>query len=181
MARCEGRRRHREGSAEPSHIPVRDVSRQVGTLALVRQIARVVKRPIVAAGAIVDAQSVRAARALGAAGVQVGTTYLLCPEARTGDVHRAALKSPASRETAVTNIFTGRPARGIVNRLMRELGPLCAAAPDFPVAASAILPLRIAAERKGLGDFSPLWAGQNTTGCKEVPAGALTRELAEGL
>jgi nitronate monooxygenase len=111
----------------------------------------------------------------------VGTTYLLCPEARTGDVHRAALKSPASRETAVTNIFTGRPARGIVNRLMRELGPLCAAAPDFPVAASAILPLRIAAERKGLGDFSPLWAGQNTTGCKEVPAGALTRELAEGL
>jgi nitronate monooxygenase len=78
----------------------------------------------------------------------------------------------------LTNLFTGRPARGIINRLMREIGPINAAAPQFPLAASAVLPLRAKAEREGRGDFSPLWAGQNASACREVPAAVLTRELA---
>jgi nitronate monooxygenase len=158
-----------------------DLDTQVGTLALVPQVVAAVKVPVIAAGGIADARGVQAALALGAAGVQVGTAYLLCPEAKTGAVHRAALKGEAARRTVLTNLFSGRPARGIVNRLMRELGPLSPAAPAFPLAAQAIAPLRARAESRGLGDFSPLWAGQNASGCREVPAAELTRELATGL
>lgn len=158
-----------------------DLNTQVGTFALVPQIVQAVKVPVIAAGGISDAKGVVAALALGAAGVQVGTAYLLCPEATTSVVHRAALKSDAARVTALTNLFTGRPARGIMNRIMRELGPISAAAPAFPLAASAIAPLRAKAESLGSGDFSPLWAGQNTTGCKETSASVLTRELAREL
>jgi nitronate monooxygenase len=158
-----------------------DLSTQVGTFALVPQIVRAVSVPVIAAGGIADARGVKAAMALGAAGVQVGTAYLLCPEATTGAVHRAALKSDGARATAVTNLFTGRPARGIVNRLMRELGPISALPPAFPLAATAIAPLRAKAESLGRADFSPLWAGQNTTGCKEVSAGELTTELSREL
>ncbi len=158
-----------------------DVTTQVGTLALVPQIVHAVRTPVIAAGGIADAQGVAAALALGAAGVQVGTAYLLCPEATTSAVHRAALKSEAARHTALTNVFTGRPARGIVNRVMREIGPISAAAPAFPSAAAALAPLRAKAEGRGSGDFSPLWAGQNASGCKEMPAAQLTRELAAGL
>src|SRR5262249_2172508 len=136
-----------------------------------------VRIPVIAAGGIADARGVAAAMALGAAGVQVGTAYLLCPEAATSTVHRAALTSAAAAATAITNLFTGRPARGIVNRIMRELGPMSSVAPTFPLAALAIAPLRAGAEARGSGDFSPLWAGQNPTGCKAVSAGLLTREL----
>jgi nitronate monooxygenase len=156
-----------------------DLTTQPGTFALVPQVVAAVKVPVIAAGGIADANGVRAALALGAAGVQVGTAYLLCPEATTGAVHRAALKSDAARATALTNLFTGRPARGIVNRLMRELGPMSTCAPAFPLAAAAIAPLRARAEGLGSGDFSPLWAGQNTTGCREVSASVVTRELAQ--
>ena len=158
-----------------------DLSTQIGTFALLPQIVRAVKVPIIAAGGIADAQGVAAAMALGAAGVQIGTTYLLCPEATISAIHRAALKSEAARHTALTNIFTGRPARGIMNYVMRELGPINSGAPAFPLATSAIVPLRAKAEAEGSGDFSPLWSGQNATGCKEIPAAQLTRELAAGL
>jgi len=157
-----------------------DLSTQVGTLALVPQIARAIRVPVFAAGGISDAKGVAAAMALDAAGVQIGTAYMLCPEATTSAVHRAALKSDAARITALTNLFTGRPARGIVNRIMRELGAMNAAAPAFPLATSAIAPLRAKAESLGSGDFSPLWCGQNASGCKEVPAAQLTRELGTG-
>jgi nitronate monooxygenase len=158
-----------------------DLTTQVGTLALVRQIVQTVRLPVIAAGGIADAAGVAAAMALGAIGVQVGTAYLLCPEATTSAVHRAALKSEAARHTALTNVFTGRPARGIVNRFIREVGPISALALAFPLAATAVAPLRARAEGLGSGDFSPLWAGQNATGCKEVPAADLTRALAANL
>jgi nitronate monooxygenase len=157
-----------------------DLTTQMGTLALVPQIIRAVKVSVIAAGGIADAKGVRAAMALGSAGVQVGTAFLLCPEATTSVVHRTALKSESARQTAVTNVFTGRLARGIVNRLIRELGPISSIAPRFPLAAAAIAPLRAAAESRGSGDLSPLWAGQNTAGCKEVPASQLVDELAAG-
>lgn len=158
-----------------------DLGTQVGTFALLPQVVRAVKVPVIAAGGIADAKGVAAVMALGAAGAQIGTAYLLCPEATTTTVHRAALNSNAARITAVTNLFTGRPARSIVNRIIRELGPINPAAPAFPLATSAIAPLRAKAESNGSGDFSPLWAGQNTSGCKEIPAADLTRELASAV
>lgn len=157
-----------------------DLSTQMGTLALLPQVVRAVPCPVVAAGGIADACSVAAAMALGAAGVQVGTAYLLSPECSTSAAHRAALQGPGAGHTALTTLFSGRPARGIVNRLMRELGPLNAAAPAFPLATAAVAPLRAAAEKAGSGGFSPLWCGQNASGCRGVAAAEITRALAAG-
>lgn len=157
---------------------------QAGSLALLPRVVDAVLLPVIAAGGIASAQAAAAARALGASAVQVGTAYLLCPEADTPPLHRAALRAardaPADHPTAITTLFTGRPARGLVNRLMRELGPMDPLAPTFPLAAAALAPLRAEAERRGISDFSPLWAGQNTSGCREVAAATLTRELAAG-
>jgi nitronate monooxygenase len=139
-----------------------------------------VRVPVIAAGGIGDARGVAAALALGAAGVQVGTAYLLCPEARISAMHRAALQSETAAATVVTNLLSGGLARGIPNRLVRDLGPISALAPEFPLAGAAISPLRAAAERAGSGDFSPLWCGQNASGCRAVPAGDITRALAAG-
>jgi nitronate monooxygenase len=158
-----------------------DLTTQVGTFALVPQIVRAVRAPVIAAGGIADAAGVAAALALGAAAVQVGTAYLLCPESTTTRVHRETLSSPRALHTALTNVFTGRPARGIVNRLIAEVGPMSPAAPAFPLATSAVMPLRSKAEGHGSGDFSPLWSGQNPSGCKNIPAAELTRELAARL
>ena len=157
-----------------------DLDTQLGTLALVPQLVRALRVPVIAAGGVADASGVAAAMALGASGVQVGTAYLLCPEARTSALHRAALQDAASPHTALTNLFTGRPARGIVNRLMRELGPLNPVAPAFPLASAGIGPLRGAAEAAGNTDFTPLWSGQNASGCRAVPAAELTLALAAG-
>jgi nitronate monooxygenase len=159
-----------------------DLDTQIGTFALISQIARAVKVPVIAAGGIANAEGVAAAVALGAAGVQIGTAFMLCPEAKTSAVHRAALKKsamePTSHHTALTNVFTGRPARGIVNRVMRELGPMSGAVPEFPLATAGIAPLRAKAKAVGLGDFSPLWSGQDASGCREIPAADLVREFA---
>ncbi|WP_432209897.1 NAD(P)H-dependent flavin oxidoreductase [Marinobacter alkaliphilus] len=158
----------------------KDMSTQMGTFALLPQVVAAVSVPVIAAGGIADARGVKAALALGAAAAQVGTAFMLCPEATTRAVHREALKSDAARHTAITNLFSGGPARGIMNRVMRELGPISALAPAFPLATNAIAPLRAAAEAQGSGDFSPLWCGQNASGCLEVPAAELLRNLAQG-
>ncbi|MGB1949415.1 MAG: NAD(P)H-dependent flavin oxidoreductase [Marinobacter sp.] len=155
-----------------------DMSTQMGTFALLPQVVEAVGCPVIAAGGIADAQGIRAAMDLGAAGVQLGTAFLLCPEATTRPIHREILRSPQARHTALTNLFSGGPARGIMNRVMRELGPICDAAPAFPLATSAIAPLRAKAEAAGSGDFSPLWSGQNASGCRDLPAGELVRQLA---
>jgi nitronate monooxygenase len=160
------------------HFLSYDLTLQSGLFALLPQIVLAVGVPVIAAGGIADARGVAAAIALGAAAAQVGTAYLLCPESTTSAVHRAALRSEARRHTALTNLFSGRPARGIVNRAMREIGALNGAAPEFPLAAAAIAPLRAHAERDGRGDFSPLWSGQNASACTETPAAQLTRDLA---
>jgi nitronate monooxygenase len=166
-----------EAGGHRGHFLSHTLTDQMGTFALVPQIVSAVKLPVIASGGIADARSVAAALALGAVGVQLGTAYLLCPEAGTTSVHRAALTSSDAEHTALTNLFSGRPARAIVNRLMHELGPLSAAPPAFPLAAAAIAPLRTRAEQLNSGDFSPLWAGQNTSGCRTSPAAELTRSL----
>jgi len=164
----------------PEGQPI-DLGGQLRTMALLPSILEAVRVPVIAAGGIVDADGVAAALRMGASAAQVGTAFLLCPEATTSAVHRAALQSDAARHTALTNLFTGRPARGIVNRLMRELGPLSDVAPAFPTAVNALAPLRAAAERGGSGDFSPLWAGQDVSGCRAIPAAQLVRQLAAKL
>lgn len=158
----------------------RELGTQIGTFALLPQVVAAVRVPVIAAGGIASAEGVRAAMALGAAGVQVGTAYLCSHEATTSAVHRAALRSDAARHTELTTVFSGRPARGIVNRLMRTLGPLHPAAPAFPLATAAIAPLRAHFEAQGSGDCSPLWAGQNSSTCLPLPAGDITRSLAAG-
>lgn len=154
-----------------------DMTTQMGTFALLPQIIAAVDLPVIAAGGIADAGGVKAALAMGAAGVQIGTAYLLCDEANTSAVHRAALVSAGAEHTALTNIFSGGPARGIVNRIIREQGPISPDAPVFPLATTAIAPLRAAAEAQRNGDFSPLWSGQNNRGCKAIPAAELTLQL----
>jgi nitronate monooxygenase len=170
-----------EAGGHRGHFLSHDLSQQAGTLALLPQVVAAVDCPVIAAGGIADAAGVAAAIALGATGVQVGTSYLRADEASTSALHRAALASPAGAHTALTNLFSGRPARGIVNRVMHELGPISALAPAFPLATAAMAPLRAAAERRGSTDFTPLWAGQNVSGCRAAPAADITRALATGL
>ena len=155
-----------------------DIAAQVGTFALVPQIVDAVTVPVIAAGAVSDARGIAAAFVLGAAGVQIGTAYLLCPESKISAPHRAALKAAQSDSTALTNLMTGRPARGIVNRVMREIGPVSELAPAFPLAGGALAPLRAKAEAQGSGDFSPLWSGQAAALGRELPARELTAKLA---
>ncbi|MBL6616001.1 MAG: nitronate monooxygenase [Reyranella sp.] len=152
---------------------VDDIARQAGTMALVPQVVDAVKVPVIAAGGIGDGRGIAAALALGAAGVQMGTVFMLTPEAKTGALHRTALKQANDNSTTLTNLFTGRPARGIVNRYIREVGPMSAEAPAFPLAAGAAQPLRSAAEAKGSSDFTPLWSGQAPTLAREMGSGEI--------
>jgi nitronate monooxygenase len=154
-----------------------DMTTQTGTMAFVPRVCAAVSVPVIAAGGIASAEGVAAAMTLGAAGVQIGTAFLLCPEAKTSALHRAALKSEAAQHTALTNVFTGRPARSIVNRLVREVGPMADTASPFPTAAGPVSLLRAAAEAQGKHDFTPLWSGQNASGCREIPAAELLQRL----
>jgi nitronate monooxygenase len=133
---------------------------------------------VIAAGGITDARGIVAAFALGAAGVQIGSAYLHCPESKISAPHRKAIAQAPAEGSALTNLMTGRPARSVMNRVMRELGPISDVAPEFPLAAGALAPLRAKAEAQGSGDFSPLWAGQAAALGRAMPAGELTRSLA---
>ena len=156
-----------------------DVAMQLGTMALVPQVADAVDLPVIAAGGIADARGIVAAFALGASAVQIGTAYLFCPEATISPTHRQALEAARDDQTAITSVFSGRPARVIVNRIVRDLGPLPEGVPAFPLAGAALAPLRAQAERSGSADFTPLWSGQAAHLCRPLPAGDLTRQLAE--
>jgi len=155
-----------------------DMAAQPGTFALVPQVADAIRVPVIAAGGIADARGIVAALALGASAAQIGTAYLFCPEAKISQVHRQALEAAADDNTQMTNVFTGRPARGVINRLMREVGPLSALAPAFPTAGGPLAPLKAQAEAQGSGDFSSLWSGQAARLAPRMPAGELTRTLA---
>ncbi|HMN58131.1 MAG TPA: DUF561 domain-containing protein, partial [Ottowia sp.] len=169
-----------EAGGHRGHFLSDDLSEQMGAFALLPQIVAAVRVPVIAAGGIASADGVRAARALGAAGVQVGTAFLCADEALTTPAHRAALQSEAARHTVITNLVTGRPARGIVNRVMRELGPMSDAPSAFPLATAAMAYLRAQAEKQGRLDFTHFWSGQNASGCRAAPAAEITRALAAG-
>jgi nitronate monooxygenase len=155
-----------------------NISNQPGTFALLPQVADAVRLPVVAAGGIADGRGIAAAFALGASGVQIGTAYLRCPESKVIGPARAALAAAMDDSTVITNVMTGRPARGVANRVMREVGPISAHAPAFPHAATALAPLKAAAEKLGKVDFTNLWAGQAVRLGREMPAAELTRALA---
>ena len=152
-----------------------DLNTQVGTLALVPQMADAVSVPVIAAGGIGDGRGLAAALMLGASAAQVGTAYLFTPEAKVSPSHHQALRTAKDSDTALTNLFTGRPARGIVNRVMRELGPISAKAPAFPLAGGALMPLRA----KDEADFANLWSGQALGLGRDLSSAELTRRLAE--
>jgi nitronate monooxygenase len=155
-----------------------NIAHQPGTFALLPQVADAVRVPVVAAGGIADGRGIAAAFALGAAGVQIGTAYLRCPESRLSDPARAALAASMDDSTVITNVMTGRPARGVANRVIREVGPISADAPAFPHAATGLAPLKAAAEKLGKVDFTNLWAGQAARLGRQMPAAELTRALA---
>jgi nitronate monooxygenase len=154
-----------------------DTSTQIGTLSLVPQIVDSVKVPVIAAGGIADARGIVAAFALGAAAVQIGTAYLLSPEARISPLYREVLTTEEN-QTVLTNVFTGRPARAITTRMVRETGPMSKVVPDFPLATSFSVPLRVASEARGATDFTPMWSGQSASLARELPAKEITRRLA---
>ena len=154
-----------------------DIDAQPGLIALLPQVRDAVRVPVIAAGGISDRRAIAAAFALGADAVQIGTAYLRSPEAMTSPLHRAAFANARDDATRLTNVFTGRPARGLVNRFVAEVGPMCEDAPQFPLAAGAAAPLRTAGEKRGSGDFSPLWAGEAAALAHEDGAEALTRKL----
>jgi nitronate monooxygenase len=155
-----------------------NIANQPGTFALLPQVADAVRLPVVAAGGIADGRGIAAAFALGASGVQIGTAYLRCPESKVIGPVRAALAAAMDDSTVITNVMTGRPARGVANRAIREVGPISADAPAFPHAATALAPLKAAAEKLGKVDFTNLWAGQAVRLGREMPAAELTRALA---
>jgi nitronate monooxygenase len=154
-----------------------DIATQVGLFALLPQVVDAVKVPVIAAGGIGDARGIVAALALGAAGVQIGTAFLLCPEAKALPPHRAALRMARDDSTVVTNVLSGRPARGLINRAIRELGPMSEIVPAFPLASGALAPLHAKAQAQGSGDFSPMLAGQAAALGRELPAAELTAQL----
>ena len=153
-----------------------DHASQLGTFSLVQQIAIEVDLPIIAAGGIANGRSIAAALMLGASAVQIGTRYLKTPESTISDHHRQLLNSDQPPPTVVSNVFTGRPARGFSNRIIREAGPISADVPDYPYASAALAPLKDASH--GSGEFVSLWAGQSAAIGKAMSSAALTRELA---
>ncbi|HVJ44158.1 MAG TPA: nitronate monooxygenase [Dongiaceae bacterium] len=168
-----------EAGGHQGHFLRENIAGQIGTLALVPQVVDAVKVPVIATGGIADGRGIAAAFMLGASAVQLGTAYLFSPEAQVQPFHRQALRTAEAEDTALTNLFTGRPARAITNRLMREIGPISELAPAFPLAGGALMPLRAKSEPSGSPDFSNMWSGQAARLARELPAGKLTRHLAE--
>jgi nitronate monooxygenase len=166
-----------EAGGHRGHFLGDNLANQAGTMALVPQMVDAVKVPVIAAGGIADARGVVAALALGASAVQIGTAYLFTPEAKISAMHRQALQQATDDSTVLTNVFTGRPARGIVNRIIRELGPLTNLAPAFPLAVASTAPLRAKAEAAGSGEFSPLWSGQAASLARAMDSGEFTKTV----
>jgi len=153
----------------------------VGTIALVPQIADAVKVPVIASGGIMDGRGIAAALALGASGVQMGTAFLTCDEAGIPEAYKQAIVGAREGDTRITRAFSGRPARGIVNRFMTEVGSAgdADAILPFPLQNSLTRPLRAAAAKAGRAEFLSLWAGQGVGLARRESAASLVRRLAD--
>lgn len=153
-----------------------DLSSQVSTALLLEQCVSKLSIPVIAAGGISSPDAISDCFKCGASAVQLGTVFLLCDESKATPVHRNALKAEEAF-TAVTNLFSGRPARGINNRFMQAFGDIDQQVPAFPYGTPPLAGLRKAAESKGVGDFSPLWSGTDRSGCQEISATDLLIQL----
>ncbi len=153
----------------------------IGTMALVPQVVDAVRVPVIASGGIMDGRGIAAALALGAAAVQMGTAFLTCDEAGIPEVYKAAILNAREHQTRVTRAFSGRPARGIVNRFMSEVErpPVAEAILPFPLQNALTRPLRTAAAKQGRAEFLSLWAGQGVRLARRQPAAALVARLVE--
>lgn len=152
----------------------------VGTVSLVPQVVDAVRVPVVASGGIMDGRGIAAALALGADAVQMGTAFLTCDEAGVPDAYKEAILGAREHETRLTRAFSGRPARGIVNRFMTEIercGDSDAILP-FPLQNALTRPLRGAAAKRGRSEFLSLWAGQGVRLARRQPAAQLIARLA---
>ena len=163
---------HRGTFAEPYE------SGHVGTLSLVPQVVDAVDVPVIAAGGIADGRGIAAALALGASGVQLGTAFLTCPESSAHPVYRQTLLAAGDGDTRLTQAFSGRPARGLENRYMREMAGAEDTFPDFPILNTLTGPLRKASAEAGKGDFMALWSGQSAALSRALPAAELVQTLA---
>jgi nitronate monooxygenase len=152
----------------------------VGTFSLIPQVADAVSVPVVAAGGVADGRGVAAALTLGADGVQVGTAFLVCEESGASGAHRQALLGPEARTTMLTRAFSGRLGRAIPNRFLRELRPVEAELPAYPVQSHLTQPIRRAAARRGLAEYLNLWAGQAAALARPRTAAECVRDLVEG-
>lgn len=168
-----------EAGGHRGHFLSMDLSLQPTTAQLVRECVEL-DIPVIAAGGICTAEDVAQYQALGVAAVQVGSAYLLCEEATTSALHREVLKTVAPDSTELTTLFSGRPARGISNRVMQELGVMPEQAPPFPYASIAMTALRAKAEAKGDSGFSPLWCGERFIVREGINAQQITRLLMQG-
>lgn len=151
----------------------------VGTLTLVTQCVDMLSIPVIAAGGIMDGRSIAGALATGAQAVQMGTAFLSCPESGIGAAYREALTRATATDTRTTRVFSGRPARGIVNTMMEQLRPDEATVPPYPVQNALTGALRRAAAQAGRADYLSLWAGQGVAKVRPMPAAALVALLAQ--
>ena len=149
----------------------------VGTLALVPQIVDAVSIPVIAAGGIGDGRGIAAALALGASAVQLGTAFLTCPESATHPIYRRALNEARDDQTRITHAFSGRPARGLNNRYLREMTGHEDIYPDFPILNTLTGPLRKASAKENNPDFMSLWSGQSAAMSRNLPASELIQLL----
>ena len=151
---------------------------QVGTLALVPQCVDAVDIPVIAAGGIMDGRGIAAVQALGAQAAQMGTAFLACPESGIGPAYRQALAQARDTDTRLTRVFSGRPARGIVNAMMEALAAEEDRVPAYPVQNALTGALRRAAAAQGRTSHLSLWAGQGVGAARPVPAARLMALLA---
>ncbi|MEL7430286.1 MAG: nitronate monooxygenase family protein, partial [Pseudomonadota bacterium] len=149
----------------------------IGTMALVPAVVDAVSVPVIAAGGIADSRGIRAAFALGASGVQIGTAFLNCVEAGIPDIHKRELLASDGSNTRTTRLFSGRPARGIVNRYMQEMRDEENDLPDFPIMNTLTGPLRKASAAKASPDFVSLWSGQSVGLNRETTTAELVQQL----
>ncbi|MDX1512234.1 MAG: DUF561 domain-containing protein [Gammaproteobacteria bacterium] len=145
----------------------------IGTTALVPLIADAVEVPVIAAGGVMDGRGIRAVMALGASGVQMGTAFLGCPENEIPDAYRRAVLSARGDMTAITRVFSGRPARAIQNRFMEEMAHQDGFLLPFPLQMAYVGPLRKAGAERSNPDFISMWAGQGVGLARALPAGEL--------
>lgn len=151
---------------------------QLSTAVLVRLLVQQVSLPVIAAGGIMDGQGIRAALDLGAAAVQLGTAFILCPESSANDAYRQALQSERAATTRMTASLSGRPARGMLNRFIAHADAPGSPAPaDYPIAYDAAKQLHAAASQQGNHAFAAQWAGQGAPLARALPAAELVQQL----